>query len=106
MVSSLFEGVDIRAIGIILAALLLFVFVAVKIKRPIVYNGKQERPKKKPLNIFTLLFGGGTSFATENTVLRPKELSSRRKKFGESVVSPILWSIGIAIAVFFASLFF
>ncbi|MFA6307469.1 MAG: hypothetical protein WCS88_02170 [Patescibacteria group bacterium] len=101
-----FAGMDFQAIAIIFGLLALFVLVAIKTKRPLKYNGQQERLKKPPLHIFTLNSGEGTSFASKNKrVLGRSEVSSRRKKFGQSVASALLWFIGLATAIFFASRF-
>lgn len=102
-----FAGMNWQAIGIICGLLILFVLVAVQIKRPLKYNGAQERINKPPFHIFTLESGHGTSFPSKRKrVIASKDVYSRRKKFGQPVLSTTLWAIGIIAVVFFASNFF
>jgi len=105
IVASFFTGLDVRSIIIIFLSLILFVLFMIKGERLLKYNGKQERINKSPFRIFTLNNGRGTSFPSENVILRPGEVSSRQKKFGQKVYFVPGIIVFVFLVIFFASRF-
>ena len=88
----------------VIALLVVFTLVTIGTRRLIVYNGKQEGVKRN-FHIFTIDNGHGTSFASKHRILRPNELASRRRKFGQPIWSWPITVIGALLVLYALGLF-